>query len=168
MRAIRINHVAISATDLEESVRFYEQLFGMERLPTYTFAFPSQYLRLGDQQIHVFERPTSAATYHHVAFDVDDFVEVYERAHELGINDDQAFFSDIYELPDGSVQLYIRDPGGDLIELNWPDVTTLDRSRLVGLRRLAADVPQRPDSQRATIYHTAKAPFAGENTVSTR
>jgi lactoylglutathione lyase len=167
VKATRINHVAISATDLEESVRFYEQLFGMERIPTYTFAFPNQYLRLGDQQIHVFERPTSAAAYHHVAFDVDDFLEVYERARELGINDEEAFFSDIYELPDGSVQLYIRDPGGNLIEVNWPDVTSLDRSRLVGLRTLAVDVQQRPDSEGATIYHTGKPLVAGDNVVPT-
>ncbi|MCA1729793.1 MAG: VOC family protein, partial [Actinobacteria bacterium] len=38
------------------------------------------------------------------------------------------YFSNIYELPDGTVQLYLRDPAGNMVEVNWPDVSTLDRS----------------------------------------
>ena len=56
MRATGFNHVSIHAIDLEESVRFYTEVFGMERIPTYTFAFPVQYLRLGDLQLHLFQR----------------------------------------------------------------------------------------------------------------
>jgi catechol 2,3-dioxygenase-like lactoylglutathione lyase family enzyme len=40
MTAISINHVSIHARDLERSAAFYEQLFGMRRIPTPTFAFP--------------------------------------------------------------------------------------------------------------------------------
>ena len=80
MRALRFNHVSIAARDLEESVRFYEHVFGMERIPTYTFGFPVQYLRLGEQQLHLFERDTDAPTYHHIGLDVDDFESAYERA----------------------------------------------------------------------------------------
>ena len=42
MRAIRFNHLGISATNLEESVRFYEEMFGLERMPTYSFGFRTQ------------------------------------------------------------------------------------------------------------------------------
>src|ERR1700738_1428993 len=111
MRAIRFNHVSISAPDVEASARFYEEVFEMERIPSYTFAFPTRYLRLGDQQLHIFQRDTDAPSYHHVGIDVDDFVVVYERARRLAILDRDAFFSDMYELPDGSVQMYLRDPG---------------------------------------------------------
>jgi YD repeat-containing protein len=55
-------------------------------------------------------------------------------------------------LPDGSVQMYLRDPAGNLIEIDWPDVTTLDRSLLPELKRLADTVPQTGDAQRATLY----------------
>jgi catechol 2,3-dioxygenase-like lactoylglutathione lyase family enzyme len=154
MRALRFNHVSISARDLEESVRFYEHVFGMERVPTYTFAFPVQYLRLGEQQLHLFERETDAPTYHHIGIDVDDFEAAYERAQELGIQEEKAFFSHAYELPDGSVQMYIRDPSGNLVELDWPDVRTLDRSRLPGLKRLEDDVEQTKEGRRSTLYHT--------------
>ena len=154
MRALRFNHVSVSAIDVEESARFYEEVFGMERIPTYTFAFPVQYLRLGEQQLHLFEREADAPLYHHFGIDVDDFEKAYERARELGIQEEKAFFSHAYELPDGSVQMYIRDPAGNLVELDWPAVTTLDRSRLPDLKRLEDDVSQTDEGRLSTLYHT--------------
>jgi catechol 2,3-dioxygenase-like lactoylglutathione lyase family enzyme len=57
MRATRINHVSISAPNLEASVRFYTELFGMERVPAPKFAGqPVAWLALGDQQLHLFQR----------------------------------------------------------------------------------------------------------------
>jgi YD repeat-containing protein len=58
----------------------------------------------------------------------------------------------MYELPDGSVQMYLRDPAGNLIEIDWPDVTTLDRSLFPDLKRLDDAVPQTGDALRATLY----------------
>ena len=40
VRATGINHVSISARDLEESARFYEEVFGMERIATPIFDTP--------------------------------------------------------------------------------------------------------------------------------
>lgn len=48
--------------------------------------------------------------------------------------------------------MYLRDPAGNLIEIDWPDVTTLDRSLLPELKRLADLVPQAGDALRATLY----------------
>src|SRR5688500_3544769 len=92
MRATRINHVSIPADSLDESARFYEQLFGMERIPTPNFGGPVVWLRLGEQQLHLYEsadEPPSARR--HVSFDVDDLDAVYARAKELGILDIRAF-----------------------------------------------------------------------------
>jgi hypothetical protein len=38
MPATGINHLSISALDIDESCRFFETLFGMERIPTYNLA----------------------------------------------------------------------------------------------------------------------------------
>jgi catechol 2,3-dioxygenase-like lactoylglutathione lyase family enzyme len=152
VRAIGFNHVSIHARNLEESVRFYVEVLGMEPIPTYNFAFPVQYLRLGDLQLHLFERDSDAPLYHHIGINVDNFEETYIRAKELGILERESFFEDMYELPDGSVQMYLRDPAGNLIEIDWPDVTTLDRSLLGELKRLADDVPQTGDALQATLY----------------
>jgi len=54
--ALRVNHVSIHAEDMEESARFYEELFGMHRLPTPKFQQPVLWLALGDQQLHLFQR----------------------------------------------------------------------------------------------------------------
>jgi hypothetical protein len=48
--------------------------------------------------------------------------------------------------------MYLRDPAGNLVELDWPDVTTLDRSVLPELRKLADTVEQTPEGLRATLY----------------
>lgn len=152
MRAYRLNHVSIHADNLEESVRFYTEVLGLEKIPTYTFAFPVQYLRLGEQQLHIFERETAAPQFHHIAVDVDDFEGAFERARDLRIHDETAFFSDVYELPDGAVQMYVRDPAGNLVEVNWPDITTLDQQRLPRFQRLADTVDQTADGLRSSLY----------------
>jgi lactoylglutathione lyase len=152
VRATGFNHVSIHADDLEQSVRFYVDVFGMEKIPTYNFAFPVQYLRLGDLQLHIFERESPAPAYHHIAINVDDFEGAFVRAKELGILERESFFEDIYELPDGSVQMYIRDPAGNLVEIDWPDATTLDRSTLPERKRLGDSVAQTGDALRATLY----------------
>ena len=65
---------------------------------------------------------------------------------------DVTFGSSLVELPSGQVQLYFRDPGGNLIELNWPDVETLDRSKYPELTRLAEQIPQSAEALRARLY----------------
>jgi catechol 2,3-dioxygenase-like lactoylglutathione lyase family enzyme len=153
MRATGFNHVSVHANDLDESVRFYTEVFGMEKIPTYDFGFPVQYLRLGDLQLHLFQRPEAEAPMlHHIGINVDDFEEAFFRLKELGSLEQKSFLKEMYELPDGSVQVYIRDPAGNLIEMDWPDVTTLDRSRFPDLKRLDDVIPQTGDALRATLY----------------
>jgi catechol 2,3-dioxygenase-like lactoylglutathione lyase family enzyme len=155
---MRFNHVSIHANDMEESLRFYLEVFGMERLPSPNFSQHVEWLRLGDQQLHLFLRETPAPEFHHIAFDVDDFEAAYVKAKELGFLDDEAFGAGVRELPDGAVQMYIRDPAGNLVELDWPDVTTLDRSVIPTIRRIADERPQTAEAARATLYHAAGEP----------
>jgi catechol 2,3-dioxygenase-like lactoylglutathione lyase family enzyme len=144
--------VSIHADDLEESVRFYVDLFGMERLPTPNFGEPVAWLKLGEQQLHLFQRPVPSPESHHVAFDVDDFEAAYVKAKELGLIDRRTFAGPRV-LPDGSVQMYLRDPAGNLVELDWPDAGALDRSAVPELQRLADDLEQTGDAREATLYH---------------
>src|SRR3954463_14868377 len=155
MNATSINHVSIHAHDLETSTAFYVQLFGMERIPTPNFAFPVVWLRLGRQQLHLFVRSDAQAPqFHHVGLNVDDFAAVYWRAREERVRDGSAFFSRMYELPDGSVQMYLRDPAGNLVEVDWPDVTTIDRARVPDIRQLDASAPQTGEGWRPTLSLT--------------
>ena len=157
MRATGINHISISARDLEESARFYEDVFGLERLPTPTFGNPVVWLRLGDGQLHLFERSAAEAPpFHHFGVEVDDFEAFYLRLTELGIRDSDTL-GPIRELPSGEVQMYLRDPGGNLVEIDWPDVRTLDRSIVTDLRRLADDQPQAAGADRASLFTARRA-----------
>ena len=152
MRAIGFNHLSVSAKDLEASLSFYETIFGMERIPTYNFGFTTQYLRCGKLQLHVFLLEDHVPLYQHFALDVDDFHGVYEAAKRIGALDSKTFSNPINELPDGSVQMYLRDPGGNLVEVDWPDVTTLDRSRIPELKKLSEFAEQTGDALRASLY----------------
>jgi len=154
VKAMRINHVSVVAKDLEASARFYETLFGTERIPTPNFGFPVVWMRLGDQQLHIFQFDEPAPWRNHFALDVDDFVAVYEKAKALGVLDYETFGNCMYELPDGAVQMYVRDPGGNLVEIDWPELARLDRARLPELKRLADRFPQEGDAARATLYHS--------------
>lgn len=158
MRATGLNHVSVGAKDVEESVRFYETVFGMERIPTYNFGFRTQYLRCGSQQLHVFGLKDAETRYQHFAINVDDFMGVYERAKAAGVIDHETFGNGLNEMPDGSVQLYVRDPGGNLVEVDWPDADSLDRSRMPELRRLADRFPQTGENLDATLFLDRKRP----------
>jgi lactoylglutathione lyase len=160
MRTTRINHVSISAPDLEASARFYTEVFGMERVPAPTF--PGQgvvWLRLGDQQLHLFQRE-GAPQYHHFGIDVDDFEAAYVKVRKLEIQDEKTFQGGIFELPGGEAQMYLRDPAGNLVEIDWPDASTLDRSVITDMVKLADMVEQGEENRGARLY-TRESP-AGE------
>lgn len=152
MKATGLNHLSIGASDVDASVRFYVEMFGMEIIPTYNFGFRTQYLRCGDQQVHIFALPDAIPAYQHFALDVDDFMAVYERAKERGLIDHKTFGNGVNEMPDGTVQLYLRDPGGNLVEVDWPEVATLDTARLPELKRLADRFEQVGENLDATLY----------------
>jgi catechol 2,3-dioxygenase-like lactoylglutathione lyase family enzyme len=145
--------VSVHADDLDDSVAFYQQLFGLRRIPTPRFAFPVQWLRLGSQQLRLFVRPdVRAPRSHHIGLNVNDFEAVYWRAREQGLQDQDAFFSGIYELPDGAVQMYVRDPADNLVEIDWPDAATLDDRVRHDAIALGATVPQTGEALGATLY----------------
>jgi catechol 2,3-dioxygenase-like lactoylglutathione lyase family enzyme len=150
--------VSVHADDLETSVRFYEEMFGMERLPTPNFGMNIRWLALGDQQLHVFEREVPTPAYHHFGLDVEDFEDVYRKARERGILDEETFQGAVRELPDGAVQMYLRDPAGNLVEVNWPDIATLDLSVFDEVVRVADLEPQEGEAALARLYHAGSQP----------
>jgi catechol 2,3-dioxygenase-like lactoylglutathione lyase family enzyme len=156
MPATNLNHVSIGVRQMDESVRFYTELFGLEKIPTPNFGFPVQWLRVGDLQLHLFKRDVPSSQYHHFGLTVDDFTTVYRKAKALGVCDGTTFGHHLYELPGGGVQLYLRDPAGNLVEVDWPDVTTLDRLIVADLKRLADVRPQAAENLRATLFLTLK------------
>jgi catechol 2,3-dioxygenase-like lactoylglutathione lyase family enzyme len=147
-----LNHVSVVATDLEASKRFYVDELGLEPLPTPSFGFPVIWLRAGDCQLHLFERPGTPPSHAHFGLEIDEFMAVYRRMKELGALDDVTFGNAMYELPDGGIQMYVRDPAGNLVELDHRDASTIPRDEVPEYRRLADKYPQVGDAG-ATLWH---------------
>ena len=152
--ATRINHVSVHADDLEESARFYEELFGVTRVPTANFLNVGVvWFKLGGQQLHLFQPPTSPPVAHHFGLDVDDFEAVYRAAKERGLLDAGGPLGQpVRSHPAGWVQMYLRDPAGNLVEVNWPDVETLPADIRAEIPSLADDVAQTGEAATATLY----------------
>ena len=132
----RINHVSVNARDLQESVDFYVDLFGAEKLATPNFGIPVQWLAFGRTQLHLFERDLQPTSHHHFAVAVDDIEPVYRAAERRGAFDFEAFKNNLVELPGDLVQLYLRDPAGNLVEIDMAGKDKLPddlRSQLKGL-----------------------------------
>jgi hypothetical protein len=56
--------------------------------------------------------------------------------------------------------MYLRDPAGNLVEVNWPDASSLDRSVVGDLVRLVDMVPQNDEGMAARLYiGTARQPL---------
>ena len=59
---------------------------------------------------------------------------------------------------DGSAQMYLRDPAGNLVEVDWPDASTLDREVVGEIALLADERPQSDEARRARLYLASAAP----------
>jgi len=163
MRAIRFTHVSIHAYDLEESVRFYVEVFGMQHVPSPDFAEHVEWLQFGDQQLHLFLTEDPAPARHHIGLDVHDFEAAYQVAIERDLFDDGVFGATVRELLDGTVQMYLRDPAGNLVEVNWPDASTIDRSIVTNISHIEDERPQTGRAREATLYARSPSGIAAAN-----
>lgn len=158
MVATGFTHVSIVADDLEESAAFYTDLFGMERVPAPNFDIDVTWLRCGDLQLHLFDRDSTAPDFHHFGIVVDDFEAVYRRAADQGLADDarrSGSAPKVFELPDGAVQMYLRDPSGNLVEVNYPEASELDESVVTDITKRSDQVPQVGEAVDARLFSDA-------------
>jgi catechol 2,3-dioxygenase-like lactoylglutathione lyase family enzyme len=149
---MRINHVSVNAIDLAASVDFYTELFDAIVLPTPNFGLPVQWLGLGDAQVHLFEADAEPRTRHHFALTVVELEPVYRRAAARGAFDHTAFGHHLVELPGDCAQTYLRDPAGNLLELDTPFASSLAASLRREMRALADLRPQSEQNRRARLY----------------
>jgi len=159
VRATRINHVSVKADDLDESARFYEELFGMVRVPAPNFPEVSVvWLELGDQQLHLFHPGGEPLAGQHFGLDVEDFEAVYRKAKERGLLVvNQEGGRSIRMHPAGWAQMYVRDPSGNLVEIDCPDVETLPPDIRSEIPNLDDDLPQVGTERTASLYKAVEA-----------
>ncbi|MGM0592868.1 MAG: VOC family protein [Halobacteriota archaeon] len=172
MTTSRFTHTSILATDLEESTAFYEDILGMERVPAPNFPeVDVVWLRCGDRTLHLFDRDIEPADYYQIGLHVDDFERVYDAAEELDLVTDFDRGEDlptVYELPEGSVQMYIHDPAGNLVEINYHDVDALPEYIQSEVVARADQVPQTGTAAEARLYFDEFLEDIGATQPSTR
>jgi catechol 2,3-dioxygenase-like lactoylglutathione lyase family enzyme len=149
---VRINHVSVNALDLEASVRFYEDLLGAQRIETPNFGIPVQWLALGRTQLHLFERELKPTSHHHLGITIDDIERAYRAAEEHDAFDDDAFGNRLVELPGEVVQLYVRDPAGNLVELDFHPVGDLPEDLRGQVKGLWDFNPQDDENMKGRLF----------------
>ena len=121
-----INHVTLIVADLEQAREFYTHILGLEELPAYAFDYPVQFYRINDtQQLHITEWKDTPSFRGHVCLQVADFNETFRRLKERSAVDTSPW-GKVRRLRDGTMQMFARDPSGNLIELSHPDADTVD------------------------------------------
>src|SRR3954465_2933668 len=148
----RINHVSVNARDLEASVAFYAELLGAERLPAPNFGFPIAWLGLERTQLHLFQADLVPPAVHHCGVSVHGLTPAYRVPERRDCFEREAFANHIVELPGDIVQLYLRDPSGNLVELDQHGVERLPDDIRAQVRRLADVQPQSEENLSARLY----------------
>ena len=136
MPLVNLDHYFVRASDLEQSRRFYCDLLGLEVMPRPDFPFPGYWLGVGGKvqvhmggdgipgqaEIYLGTRPDSArdnsGVVDHIAFRATDPAAMLERLRAAGQAVRPRYFAEIQ-----LVQLFVADPDGLMIELNFPGVT---------------------------------------------
>jgi catechol 2,3-dioxygenase-like lactoylglutathione lyase family enzyme len=117
-----LDHFNIRTRKLAETVRFYEDILGLENGDRPNFAFPGAWMYSeGKPVVHLVDispteerqKPDSGVV-HHVAFASRDFAGMKQRLQSKGM----AF--DTRQVPGGDLwQIFVNDPNGVMIELNY-------------------------------------------------
>ncbi|NJK82766.1 MAG: glyoxalase [Saprospiraceae bacterium] len=155
----KINHVTLIVDQLETAAAFYENELGLEVIPAFVFDYPTAFFKINEQeQLHLTEWEDAKSFRGHVCMTVDDFNALYWRAKALGIID-IAPWGKVRQLPDGAMQLFLRDPSGNLLEISSPPKYAIDPNIFEDeLYQAGLYVSGRNDfrgykSENATLYH---------------
>jgi catechol 2,3-dioxygenase-like lactoylglutathione lyase family enzyme len=148
----RINHVSVNAVDLAQSTAFYVELFGARPIATPNFGLPVQWLGLGPTQLHLFQESEQLRGLHHFGITVDDLEPVYRAAQRRGAFNWDGSGEQLIEVPGDVVQLYLRDPAGNLLEVDHHGVDRLPEDLRLICRPLWDVHPQSDENMRSRLY----------------
>jgi catechol 2,3-dioxygenase-like lactoylglutathione lyase family enzyme len=112
-----IQHVNVNVDNLDAAIPFYRDVLGLELDDTPDQGFRSQFFRIdGTQQIHMNEMSDGRPFRGHFCLVVPDFRAVFRRAKACNAID-IAPWGKVRQLPNGKMQMFLRDPSGNLIEI---------------------------------------------------
>lgn len=120
----RIHHYAINAPAdiLAEVVRFYSDVLGLEPGFRPDFGFPGYWLYNDEEPIlHLLEdnnrQPGTTAYLDHIALRCEDLAATRSQLDKLGVE-----YGEMAIAETGQTQLFISDPAGTTVELNFAEL----------------------------------------------
>lgn len=114
MLSTGIHHVSINVGDVDEALRFYVDVLGLEPLPRPELGFPGAWLKAGEQEVHLLGIESGKPLREqHFAFLVENLDEVIERLRERDVR-----VSDAMEIEGVCRQAFAHDPSGNMVEFN--------------------------------------------------
>ena len=137
MPVTELNHYFVRSKDLEKSRHFYCDVLGFEVMPRPDFPFPGYWLGVnGSIQVHMgLDGIEETAKYYygttarsakdnagvvdHIAFLASEPEAFARRFRQIGVPSRERYFAEI-----GLFQIFVADPDGLMIELNFPNTTT--------------------------------------------
>ena len=113
MKVLGYHHATIIVHDLDNAVRFFRDVLGMEMMPHEAFTkTPAHFFQAANgSQIHTLAVGQPAEHYH-VAMEVDAFDEVYQRVKSAGCK----IHREPQLRPDGSRYFFCLDFDGNIVE----------------------------------------------------
>jgi len=121
-----IQHVNVNVDDLDAAIPFYRDILGLPLEATPDQGFRCQFFKIGPvQQIHMNEMRDERQFRGHFCLVVPDFMAVFRRAKARNVID-VAAWGKVRQLPNGKMQMFVRDPSGNLIEIASSDAETID------------------------------------------
>jgi len=112
-----LHHVALNVRDLDVALGFYVGALGLRPLPRPELAVPGAWLQAGPSQVHLVvvtePRPDRGQ---HFALAVADLEAVIADLEARGVA-----VTRLDPVAGAGRQAFVRDPFGNLIELNEPD-----------------------------------------------
>jgi catechol 2,3-dioxygenase-like lactoylglutathione lyase family enzyme len=138
MPVTELNHYFVRSKDLEKSRHFYCDVLGFEVMPRPDFPFPGYWLGVnGAIQVHMGldgipetekyyygttaeSAKDNAGVVDHIAFLATDPAAFARRFRQIGLPSRERYFAEI-----GLFQIFVADPDGLTIELNFPNTRTI-------------------------------------------
>ncbi|MGB0274560.1 MAG: VOC family protein [Flavobacteriaceae bacterium] len=124
MQGFQFNHIALAVKDVNESIFFYQKVFGFDEIENTASNSKTRWLSLGEgKELHLIPRPEAEVKVVkavHVAFNTNNFDGFILHIESLKIHySDWSGKASTYNVRNDNIkQLYFQDPNGYWIEVN--------------------------------------------------